>query len=157
MLGVLVGGLLSGIFVLVGLVVAGATEHRRWLRDQRFGVWGELLALHDEVVFWDQVGLAASAIAKPERGEGLSGDDVDVLVEARRLIRALHGMSGRLLLVGPPEVAQDAVRVVRALGACMASGLSNVERDSRLAAAETARYTFGGRAAAYLARSHLRD
>jgi hypothetical protein len=87
--GVLVGASISGLFVLIGAVVAARNEHARWLRDQRYTVWTDALAPANEVL-----ALGVSLHPHEVEPEDRSGWHADVL-----------SIMGQTQVLGPQVIA----------------------------------------------------
>jgi len=94
--GVLVGALISGFFLVVGILVTARGQHRGWLRDRRFEAWSEALAYANEVYTLGEA-------------EVLSKDG-----EHDPLAQRSMGLLGRLALLGPSTVAGTGVSMVQA-------------------------------------------
>jgi len=178
MAGVLIGGLLSGLFVLVGIGVTASNEHRRWLRDQRYTTWRELLALSDEVMLLplpsdeddgpeetldrpeatlDRLEDVQRRLEDVERRQAAAQRSLDASRDRERLMVALHGLLPPLALVGPPSITRKATELIKALRACLANDLSRSEMDALVLAAGIAYVAFGCEASVYLWHPRLRE
>lgn len=90
---VLLGAMISGTFVLVGILVSSRSDHRKWLREQRFNYWAALAGIGHR-------GLLNATAEDPEELD-LSGEALAVM--------------GRVELLGPKPVVSAAYNLVGAL------------------------------------------